>query len=230
MYYILNIEQDGKDLRYCIESIKKWNPKADITVVGTIPEWYKGDALPLERKNNKSADTAYKIMEVAKHANGDFVLVSDDHFFNSKESTEVQYASGLLTEASSEQYPSVLASLVKRDGHQLKNMGYDDVNYGSHAPLHTCTKDVINAAKVFPLHRVAAKAAIVNIAGGAKYKDIDEPKLREAKTYAELKKLPFFSLNPLFDVYSELDKILSEPIKKDAAPKKKKAAPKKKAK
>ena len=226
----MNIDESGKNLKYCIESLRKHQPKANIIVVGTVPKWYDGEVLPLDQKNNKGADIAHKILTIADHANGAFVLVSDDYFFITKKSTEVQFATKRMTEVTAEDYPPVFASLVKRDGQELLSKGYDCINYGSHAPIHTSTAQVKKAAKVFDLRRVCGKGAILNISGGVKYEDIPEPKLREKKTVAQLKKLTFFSLNPLFNVYDELDKILSEPKKPERKPKKSQSKPKKKTK
>jgi hypothetical protein len=208
-YYILNHDEESKELSYCVQSLLKHAPDADITIVGVAPTWWDGKFIKTEKHHTKAYDITRKILAAANDAEGELVLVANDYFFNSKESVTAQYFSGDMT-APPKSIGESFRGLIARDADWLRERGYSTWLIGNHAPLHATSEAILNAAKVFDLGRVAFKSVVANMAGVdvKELTEIPEPKLRENKTLAELKKLKFFSLNPEIDVYKHLDAIL----------------------
>lgn len=71
---------DGEQLRYALRSLATCKGVDRLLVVGTIPNWHKGESLPMLRMSDKSlSDVTAKMLATIKHLNFDpFVWMNDD--------------------------------------------------------------------------------------------------------------------------------------------------------
>lgn len=215
-YYILNHKQDSTELLYSIRSLIATAPDTNVIVVGVAPEWFTGEVIETEQHHTKQYDITRKIVAASKHAQGAFVVASNDYIYQTKKSVTEQISSGSMI-APPNEMNQTYRGLVARDAQWLQERGYTTQFIASHAPLHTTTDAIEATLKVFDGGRVGFKSVVANMQGvdEAKLYNLKEPKLRgEVKS---LDKLPFFSLNPSVPVWNYLEAKYPEPCRYEVA-------------
>ena len=126
------------ELRWSLRSVEKF-AQCDVqpVVVGSVPDWFKGDALPCPDKfERKEKNLNHKIMTAIRGGlvQGEFQISADDHFWLKPidfEEMPVYFREGLLPKLAAKSDNNYAKALVGT-GKTLAKIGYPSWNTACH--------------------------------------------------------------------------------------------------
>ena len=171
-------EGENEELRYSIRSVvENLESCSKVWVVGSKPDWYTGNFIPVENISDKFTNirNCIKIACETDDISDDFVLMNDDFFILRKLNSVSLYHGGLLFKRFMQHQdmcgPNVYANLLARTDAALKKIGIKEpLNYDLHTPM------VINKTKMLEIvdQPLSVRSLYGNIyeGGGEEIKDV----------------------------------------------------------